>query len=41
MNAMPPLREVKGVNQRPPRRRITRSRTVCRDEIGYYFDQAA
>lgn len=29
------------VRDRPARRRITRSRMVYRDEIGYYFDQAA
>lgn len=29
------------VRQRPSRRRITRSRLVYRDELGYYFDQAA
>lgn len=29
------------VRARPARQRITRSRTVYRDEIGYYFDQAA
>ncbi|WP_131739342.1 GntR family transcriptional regulator [Actinomadura roseirufa] len=29
------------VRRRPPRQRITRSRTVLRDEIGYYFDPVA
>jgi len=29
------------VRERPERRRITRSRQVFRDEIGYYFDPAA
>lgn len=29
------------VRRRPARRRITRSRQVYRDELGYYFDQAA
>lgn len=29
------------VRARPPRQRITRSRTVLRDEIGYYFDPVA
>ncbi len=29
------------VRSRPARQRITRSRLVYRDEIGYYFDQAA
>ncbi|MFI0742385.1 GntR family transcriptional regulator [Streptomyces sp. NPDC021100] len=29
------------VRERPDKRRITRSRQVFRDEIGYYFDQAA
>ncbi len=29
------------VRQRPSRRRITGSRLVYRDELGYYFDQAA
>ncbi len=29
------------VRQRPSRRRITRSRLVYRDELGYYFDQTA
>jgi GntR family transcriptional regulator len=29
------------VRQRPPRRRITRDRTVYRDELGYYFDPVA
>ncbi len=29
------------VRTRPDRRRITRSRLVYRDDIGYYFDQAA
>ena len=29
------------VRQHPSRRRITRSRLVYRDELGYYFDQTA
>jgi len=29
------------VRQRPARQRVTRSRTVFRDEIGYYFDPTA
>lgn len=29
------------VRERPPRERITRTRKVYRDEIGYYFDPAA
>jgi GntR family transcriptional regulator len=37
----PRRRRGTAVRVRPPRRRITRSRTVYRDEIGYYFDQAA
>jgi DNA-binding GntR family transcriptional regulator len=37
----PRRRRGTAVRARPPRQRITRSRTVYRDEIGYYFDQAA
>lgn len=37
----PRRRRGTAVRSRPPRQRITRSRTVYRDEIGYYFDAAA
>jgi DNA-binding GntR family transcriptional regulator len=37
----PRRRRGTAVRSRPPRQRITRSRTVYRDEIGYYFDPAA
>jgi GntR family transcriptional regulator len=37
----PRRRRGTAVRARTPRRRITRSRTVYRDEIGYYFDRAA
>jgi GntR family transcriptional regulator len=37
----PRRRRGTAVRSRPPRQRITRSRTVYRDDIGYYFDQAA
>jgi GntR family transcriptional regulator len=37
----PRRRRGTAVRGRPARQRITRSRTVYRDEIGYYFDQAA
>jgi GntR family transcriptional regulator len=37
----PRRRRGTAVRSRPPRQRITRSRTVHRDDIGYYFDPAA